>query len=167
MAAPPTLAGKMLLGFVFAYKRRPPRASPTISARSRSSRPSSCCALATASCRRRAARSRRRKQILSPPGETEPTLSLGSARSILPRRGQRALARQDRGQLDPYRQVIERGDRRELRIANARSSRRRAPRIFRYIRQQRLALRAAYYDLCSRRTRSTSRATRPCCSKAR
>src|SRR5207245_10919152 len=86
---------------------------------------------------------------LSAGARPNPTLSLGVG-SINPSAGVGSGPWRDRTVDSSIRidQVIERGDRRELRVANARSLEAASAEDFSdTFRQQRLALRAAYYDL--------------------
>ncbi|HEY6240391.1 MAG TPA: TolC family protein [Burkholderiales bacterium] len=87
--------------------------------------------------------------ILSAGARPNPTLSLGVA-TINPSLGVGSGPLRDKIVDSSIRidQIIERGDRRELRVANARSLEAASTEDFSdTVRQQRLALRAAYYDL--------------------
>src|SRR5439155_14357750 len=146
---PHRLAGKMLLGFAFAAH------APTFG------QPADLGALTLVQAeqllrsRNRELQAARRTleaaqaNTVSAAARPTPTLSLGVA-AINPAAGVGSGPWRDRTVDSSIRidQVIERGDRRELRIANARSLEAASAEDFSdTFRQQRLALRAAYYDL--------------------
>ena len=146
---PHRLAGKMLLGFAFAAH------APTFG------QPADLGALTLVQAeqllrsRNRELQAARRTleaaqaNTVSAAARPNPTLSLGVA-AINPAAGVGSGPWRDRTVDSSIRidQVIERGDRRELRIANARSLEAASAEDFSdTFRQQRLALRAAYYDL--------------------
>jgi len=146
---PHRLAGKMLLGFAFAAH------APTFG------QPADLGALTLVQAeqllrsRNRELQAARRTleaaqaNTVSAAARPNPTLSLGVA-AINPSAGVGSGPWRDRTVDSSIRidQVIERGDRRELRIANARSLEAASAEDFSdTFRQQRLALRAAYYDL--------------------
>jgi len=147
---PHPLAGKMLLGFVFAVQ------APASLGQS-----DDLGALALVQAeqllrsRNREVQAARRAleaaqaNTLSAGARPNPTLSLGVA-AINPSVGLGAGPLRDKILDSSIRidQIIERGDRRELRVANARSLEAASAEDFSdTFRQQRLALRAAYYDL--------------------
>src|SRR5712692_8613167 len=147
---PHQLAGKMLLGFAFA--------APAPAA---FGQPADLGALTLAQAeqllrsRNRELQAARRAveaaqaNTLTAGARPNPTLSLGVG-AINPSAGVGSGPWRDRTMDSSIRidQVIERGDRRELRVANARSLETASAEDFSdTFRQQRLALRAAYYDL--------------------